>query len=370
MKILTEGKAKFYAATAKIVSKDMSIFYNPVMKTNRDIAVAVVAAMQRDKLKIADPLAGSGVRSLRFLLELKSKKIASVALNDASPTATKTIKKNLKLNKLNKKTFVENTEANKFLLGNSTFDYIDIDPFGYPGPFLESAVKRISNCGIIAVTATDTAALAGTAPKACLRKYWAMPMRNELMHEIGLRILIRRMQLVAAAMEKAAIPIFSYFKDHYLRAYFKVERGGKKADEIIKQHDYFYYCNDCLEKGTIKENIKNCGSCKSRNISVAGPLWVGKLWDTDTVNKILSNCNDENTKKFVSIIAAEANINTVGFYEIHKLCKKMKLHHVPPTAAILKQLNKAAVTHFSNTGIRTTTSLSEIKKFINAATGN
>ncbi|MCU0373510.1 MAG: ATP-binding protein, partial [Ignavibacteria bacterium] len=41
------------------------------------------------------------------------------------------------------------------------FDYIDIDPFGSPCPFLDAAIKRLSRGGILAVTATDTSALAG-----------------------------------------------------------------------------------------------------------------------------------------------------------------------------------------------------------------
>ena len=37
------------------------------------------------------------------------------------------------------------------------FDYIDIDPFGSPNPFLAAAIGRITRNGIVAVTATDTA---------------------------------------------------------------------------------------------------------------------------------------------------------------------------------------------------------------------
>jgi tRNA (guanine26-N2/guanine27-N2)-dimethyltransferase len=205
-----------------------------------------------------------------------------------------------------------------------------------------------------------------------MRKYWATPLRNELMHETGLRILIRRVQLIAATMEKAALPVFSYFKEHYIRAYFKIDRGGRKADEVIKKHLYFYYCNNCLERDIIRNNlIKNCGSCGNKNISIAGQLWTGKLWDKRAVNKILDNCGDEKTKKFLNIIAGEAKINSLGFYDIHRLCKKMRLGSIPTTAAVIKKLKAhypAAITHFSSKGIRTTASIKEIKKFINAAT--
>ena len=86
---------------------------------------------------------------------------------------------------------------------------------------LDSAIKRISRNGILAVTNTDTAALTGTYPKACIRKYWSMPKRDYMMHETGLRILIRKVQLVGMQYEKALYPIFSYFKDHYFRIFFQ-----------------------------------------------------------------------------------------------------------------------------------------------------
>ena len=188
--IIEEGKATIKIPKETKISKELPVFYNPVMKFNRDITIALLNTLDED-LRISLPLAGTGVRGIRIALETKHK---NIIFNDLNPVAIKIINQNLKLNKLKLK--VENKEANKFLLENKGFDYIDIDPFGSPNPFLDSAIKRLSREGILAVTATDTAPLCGTFPKACLRKYWAKPLRNELMHEIGLRILIRKVQLI------------------------------------------------------------------------------------------------------------------------------------------------------------------------------
>ncbi|MFH1182185.1 MAG: hypothetical protein V1702_04460 [Candidatus Woesearchaeota archaeon] len=344
MEILTEGKAKFYSPAAKIVSRKMPVFYNPVMKTNRDITVALVKAEGR-KLRICDLLAGTGIRSLRLLLEA-GKFVREITINDWSPKSVALIKKNLLLNKLKtKKIAVANEDANLLLLSSEGFDYIDIDPFGYPGPFIESAVKRISDKGIIAVTATDTAALAGTSPKACIRKYWAVPLRNELMHEVGLRILVRRVQLSAASFGKAAIPIYCYFKDHYARAFFRIEKGREKADDLLKKHHYVVYGSDA-----------------------AGPLWAGRLWDEKLAQKI-EKLADEGTKKFAGVIAEEAKADSLFFYDIQKISASMKLN-VPKTEDVLmlaKKHGRAALTHFNSRGIRAECSLEEMKKFIKAA---
>ena len=41
---ISEGKAEFLASTAKVVTKKLEVFYNPVMKFNRDATIALVNA--------------------------------------------------------------------------------------------------------------------------------------------------------------------------------------------------------------------------------------------------------------------------------------------------------------------------------------
>ncbi|MCK4521593.1 MAG: tRNA (guanine(10)-N(2))-dimethyltransferase [Nanoarchaeota archaeon] len=329
--MIKEGKAVLDVKTEKIVSKKMDVFYNPVMKFNRDISVLLLNCIDKRNLQIGLPLAGSGIRGVRFLLELRKGKIKSIRFNDYDKKAVNSIKKNLKLNKikLNKKIIVENKDANLFLLESHGFDYIDIDPFGSPNPYLDSSVRRISREGILAVTATDTAALTGTYIKTCLRKYWAVPLKNELMHEIGLRILIRKIQLIGAQYEKALIPIFSYFKDHYFRVFFRCEKGRKKADSVLEQHGMF-------------DN--------------AGPLWLGGLWDKRLVNLMEKKNDIEENKKILRIIKEESRIDVVGFYDITKLAKKYKIKVLPKQdeliAKIKKKGFKASPTHFRENSVR------------------
>ncbi len=334
MQLIQEGKAKLRIKQETIVSKQMPVFYNPVMKFNRDISVLILNSIEKNKLKIALPLAASGIRGIRLLLELPKRKIDEIHFNDYN----KKIKNNLKLNKIDKKIKIFNMEANLFLLQSKGFDYIDIDPFGTPNPFLESAIKRLTRGGILAVTATDTSALCGTYPKACLRKYWAIPLRNELMHEIGLRILIRKIQLIGAQYEKALEPIFSYSKDHYMRVFLRCEKGKSKVDEILKLHSYF---------------------------EGAGPIWSGKLWDGKLVNLMVRNNKIKENEKFLKIIKDEAKINTIGFYDIHKIAKRNRLKKLPRKLELIKKLKKmgfkASETHFDPEAIRSDIELKKLK---------
>ncbi len=324
-KIIKEGKAKAKVSIGKI-SKELDVFYNPVMEYNRTISVNLLNCLNRN-MEIALPLAGSGIRGIRFFKELNKGLISNIYFNDIDKKSVQIIKHNLKLNKIKNKYIILNSDANLFLLDSKGFDYIDIDPFGTPNPFLDNTIKKLRRNGILAVTATDTAPLAGTYPNACKRKYWAIPLNNELKHEIGLRILIRKIQLIAGQYDKALLPIFSYFKDHYYRVYLINNKGKKEVDNIIKQHNYF----------------KN-----------SGPMWLGKLWDKELVDKMYSN----NPDKFLKMIKEELDI--VGFYDIHKLCQKHKLK-IPKLSKLLKYGSR---TIFNEFGIKTKLKEKEIIKII------
>jgi len=358
--ILEEGKAKIGAYQADKISKELPVFYNPVMKLNRDLSVLLLNALGKKDMQLADPLAGSGIRGIRFLLELDKGIIKNLSLNDLSEDAARNISQNLKLNKIKldkRKIKLSNEDANLFLLNSTGFDYIDIDPFGTPAPFLDSAIKRISREGILAVTATDTAALAGSSKEACLRKYWAVPMRNELMHEVGIRILIRTVQLIGAAHEKALIPIFSYTDRHYYRIFFRCEKGREKADEVITQHKFLLYNRKTMERkladGAVNPERNEDGW------TYAGPIWTGQLWDLSLVRKMKKICPPKNREMadMLNILERESAKVIVGFYSMPEVLRISKSGVCPKIDVIIERLEKkgffSARTVFGGDCVRT-----------------
>ena len=119
LKKLQEGSCCFYASVGK-VSKDLPVFFNPEMKLNRDISILLLRSIPDKQLRILDLLAGSGIRSVRFLKELPTSKIKDITINDNSKKSVKLIQKNLKLNKLKAK--VLNKDANELLIHSEGFD--------------------------------------------------------------------------------------------------------------------------------------------------------------------------------------------------------------------------------------------------------
>jgi tRNA (guanine26-N2/guanine27-N2)-dimethyltransferase len=332
--VVVEGKARVIEYTSPIVSKDLPVFYNPVMKLNRDLSILLLSSFDMKKIRVADIMAGSGIRSVRFALETKKGAIEEIHSNDGSLEAVASIKKNIALNKIKKgKIFVSKKDANLFLLESEGFEYIDIDPFGSPVPFLDPALRRLSRGGILAVTATDTAPLCGTYPKTCLRRYWSTPKKCGMMHELGLRILIKRVQLIGAQFDKALVPIFSMSTEHYFRIFFVNEKGKNAVDSILKQHGM---------------------------LEGAGPLWLGQLWDeqlTRSMKKLAGKNKYNEAEKLLEIIEQESSVHAAGFYDIHELCGKNRLN-IPKREvlidAIVKKGYAASVTHFKGEGIRST----------------
>ena len=347
--------------TEKDVNRKMEVFYNPLMVSNRNISITLLNNIENKNLKLALPLAGSGVRGLRFLKELKRGKIKEIYVNDLKDNFEKEFSNNIELSKIKTdKVRIHNEEANLFLLNQPGFDYIDLDPFGTPNPFLASAVARISRKGILAITATDTAALSGTYSKVTLRKYWARSLRNYMMHEIGLRILIRKVQLQGVQFDKALIPVLSYHKDHYFRIYFVASKGKEKCDEIIKQHQYLLFCHKCLN---FKSSPLNYGICECETqFDYAGPLWVGNLFDSKLIGKMAKTNKFPEEQKFLDLLKEESKSDLLGFYDLHTIGKKYKFP-LPKQEPVMKKVNGTR-THFLLTGIKTKKKIKEIIKAI------
>ena len=116
-------------------------------------------------------------------------------ISDINEKAFKLAKHNVQINGLEKKVTVKHKDANCVLSCNASpkkrFDIVDVDPFGTPAPYLDSALRAIRNNGLLASTATDLAPLCGVHVKACIRKYGGRPLRTEYCHELAVRLLSR-----------------------------------------------------------------------------------------------------------------------------------------------------------------------------------
>ncbi len=359
-KILREGKAKFYIYEYNNVSSKMPVFYNPLSSHKHTLQILFLRSYFKKPARILIPLAATGVEGIRMVLE--GVKIKELWLNDKNPIAYEIIKKNLKLNNLNSKDIhVSCKDANVLINENKGFDYIDIDDFGEPDKFLDAAIRTISTNGILGVTSTRISPLTGRTTSACRMLYWATPINNHLKHEGGIRILIRKVQLLASQYEKVAYPLVSIFKNHYYKIFFKVIKKKSLAKDILKFHSYVNYDSKTTSWKLAKFPSQNS----------FGPFYIGKLHDKSIVKNMLKLSyyyEDKPLIKYLTTLSQEAEVDTLFFYDTAAISKTYSLKSQPPLNNVISGLRekgkKASRTIFSNTGIKTEASLKHLLKII------
>jgi tRNA (guanine26-N2/guanine27-N2)-dimethyltransferase len=176
-----------------------------------------------------------------------------------------------------------NTDLNLYC-GNRRFDYIDVDPFGSPVPFLQTSLRSLKKNGILAVTATDTAALTGSVPRVARRRYGVNISRTHFMQEMGCRVLMGYLARLSATFEISVEPLLFYSSDHFLRGYVKIEKGAKKADRCLDSLNWFIYKTPHPPR--ILEKPWDDGPKK--DYKVMGPVWTGPLADAGFCRSSLS----------------------------------------------------------------------------------
>jgi len=338
------------------------VFYNPRMKLNRDVTCAVVRALQREgEIEFLDLLAGSGAKGIRVAKETG----ARVHLNDASSKAVEAIEKNSGLNGLEGQVTITKKNANLILQEHPRdFDFIDLDPFGPPVPFLENSMMVLRKGGHLGITATDTAPLCGVFPMSCFRKYGAVPLRSEFCHEVGLRILVGHAARAAARYSRAIECIFSHSTDHYFRAYLRVTDGKERAKACLENLGYVYYCRRCLAHSYEKALLPSQKTCEcGKDMETAGPLWLGKIKDDSFARAVLEESaylEDRRLTRLLETILRE--IHEPFYYDTHRLAKLDSLN-IGPMEDILAGLSnyKVSRTHFNPVAIKTDAPLAVIK---------
>ena len=344
---ITEGKTKLEVPVLekKQVPEQALVFFNPKMDKNRTNSINVTESYFKEKIKIADILSGLGARAVRYANELSIKH--EIFANDIQPSAVELIKKNVKLNKV--KINVSNKEANQFLVENkyNKFNFIDIDPFGSPAPFLNNTILAIQpKDSLIGITATDKGTLAGIYSKACFKKYGIIGKRTSFQHELGVRNLIAFTVKTAYLHDLTARPYFSYSHLHYNRIFIEMLGGGKETKRQLKNLGFIKYCEKCERRELISFTKEYDTKCECGfNAVILGTTWIGKL-----------------AEKPFFLEKSEIEI-TMPYYNISALTKiyKKESKQLKKVINELKEKGyKASRTHFDNYGLKTNAPYNEI----------
>jgi tRNA (guanine26-N2/guanine27-N2)-dimethyltransferase len=173
---------------------------------------------------------------------------------------------------------IQQLDARKAMM-ESAFQWVDLDPFGSPVSFLDSALQCLSRSGVLEVTATDTAALTGSSPSSMARRYGAKGLVDIYAHDDAVRILLGLIATSAARLDKKIKPILALFDGHHVRVSVQLKTSKEGASEITQNMGWRVRGEDVPYRFVTHPNTDQLENA-------SGPMWIGPLWDAEIAGRI------------------------------------------------------------------------------------
>jgi tRNA (guanine26-N2/guanine27-N2)-dimethyltransferase len=321
------------------------VFYNAAMQLDRDLNVAVLRALGpsgRGPRRGWDMLAATGVRGLRLVEE--TDEFGAFAFSEENPAAFQALERNL--HESGAGGLEAHLEDSRRSVAKRDFDYVDLDPFGTPVPFLDAALRALAPEGVLAVTATDMPVLTGVARGICEQRYGARPIHGPQGPEGGLRILVAHVMREASRRSINLAPILAYLHDHYVRVYLR----SLSPDNVRGITDRLGDPNSLGE-----------GVPVLAGVGPFGPMWLGPLFDPSLVGRLEVPRSAERPaelEKLLGRFKEESTADRPFYYEPNALASELH-HYEPPSHSLLlaglTELGYAAArSHVRPSAFRTT----------------
>ncbi len=369
---IVEGNTKLLVPKDALVDSSPPrepAFFNPRARISRDFSIIAYSTFLKNfkgpKIFL-DSLAGIGARSIRVANELNI--IENVFVNDVNPKALEIAQKIAKLNNVTKCSFSEN-EACRFLSSHSRREgrgaIVDIDPFGSPSRYLDCGIRATFHGGLLSVTATDLTVLHGLFPKACKRKYYGTPVKTEYGNEIALRLVLGCINLVAGRLDVMVTPLFVQNNMHYYKIYVKI----LVKTDTNNNMGYIIHCKKCGNRQVTNDVDYTCKICNSK-AELAGPLWIGNLYNKDFVEGMLVEENnfqvDKSCKKTLEKCLKEIDMPP-SYYTLDEIARRKRSAPIS-LAKIIGKIQqagyKASITSLNPSAFKTNARIDEILPII------
>ncbi|KAM5135018.1 TRMT1-like protein isoform 2-T2 [Mantella aurantiaca] len=327
-------------------------FFNPVMKTNRQLIFCALAVLteERKPLECLDAFSATGIMGLQWAKHLGNS--VKVTLNDINDSSIAMIQENCHLNQMkvltkseeNSEAVIINKDVEEFvntvevtqmdaniLMHTRSFDFIHLDPFGTSVNYLDAAFRNIRNLGILSVTSTDTGSLYAKTVHVAKRHYGCNIIRTEYFKELAVRIVLAAIARAAARCNKGIEVLLSVALEHFVLVIIRVLRGPSLADESIKMISNLIHCHWCeerifqkegtmLEENPYKQLPCDCHkSMPGRSAALLGPLWTGSLFSTGFLRRMLYEATSRSIGEIHTLLKnliCEAECTTVKQFSI------------------------------------------------------
>ncbi|KAJ6823668.1 putative tRNA (guanine(26)-N(2))-dimethyltransferase 2 isoform X1 [Iris pallida] len=309
---------------------------------------------------VLEALAASGLRALRYAREVDG--IGQVVALDNDKVSVEACKKNIQFNGSVASSKVEAhlADARVYMLTHQKeFDVVDLDPYGTPSVFLDSAVQSVVDGGMLMCTATDMAVLCGGNGEVCYSKYGSYPLKGKYCHEMALRILLACIESHANRYKRYIVPVLSVQMDFYIRVFVRIYTSASAMKTTPLKLSYVYQCVGCdsfhlqsLGRPVTKNNSvrylpgfgpvvpQECSDC-GKKFNMGGPIWTAPMHDQDWVISALANVK-ANNERYPAYEKISAVLTTISeelhdvplFLSLHSLCATLKC--TSPSAVIFR----------------------------------
>jgi tRNA (guanine26-N2/guanine27-N2)-dimethyltransferase len=225
--------------------------------TNADGAGPSEPTFRPPKITILEALSATGLRSIRYAKEIPDVKV--VLANDLSASACDAMRRNVQLNGVgegeaegeqpdvgrregcNGVVRVNEGDACTLMYNHrdpkARVDMVDLDPYGTAAPFIDAAIGAINDGGLLAVTCTDLAVLAGSNyPEKCFSNYGGVCCNAEYSHEVALRLVLNSLAQAAARYGRTITPLLSFSIDFYVRLFVRVDTKASDVKKRVHLH--------------------------------------------------------------------------------------------------------------------------------------
>ncbi|CAL9769956.1 unnamed protein product [Musa acuminata subsp. burmannicoides] len=332
--------------------------------------------------RVLEALAASGLRALRYAREVDG--IGQVIALDNDKASIEACKRNIKFNGSVACSKVEAhlADARVYMLTHQKeFDVVDLDPYGSPSVFLDSAVQSVADGGILMCTATDMAVLCGNNGEVCHSKYGSYPLKGKYCHEMALRILLACIESHANRYKRHIVPILSVYMDFYVRVFVRIYTSASAIKETPLKLSYVYQCVGCdsFHLQSVGRTINKDKSVKSapgygpvvpqecndcgKKFNMGGPIWSAPMHDKEWIFSILANVKAMK-ERYPAYEKISAVLTTISeelhdiplFVSLHNLCSTLKC--TSPSAvlfrsAVLNAGYRISGSHVNPLGLKT-----------------
>ena len=281
------------------------VFYNPAMSGSRTRSVLLLkhaieqGLVGKGEIYSLDGLTATGLRARRWLNELPEEMSARITATivdldkDALRWAEESHNRFAPIHGRGKLESVRGDLRIEVL--RSGRHWVDIDPYGSPIPFLDSAIQSMARSGVMEISATDTAALTGSSGTALMRRYGARVRTDSLAHDSGMRVMLANFSRAAARHDRVISPLISIWDSHHLRVSFRIQKSVSSANVLEESMGWRVYCPTkeevlaSIDAGLHQESditylpmhcmLPISFPVDRGDLRISGPMWVGPTGD-------------------------------------------------------------------------------------------